>query len=268
MTPASITRCPRLAWAADVAEPGTALVPGRLLAEITRSLPGQPAQVQPGRRYGRPGRGSAEFSLGSAAVAGLPGAAQACDPAGTVDSGSLAAASQVVPSASRDDTLPMLDPGLHRYRRTGHDAGCHRPVPDGAPAVVLDPGRPGHPGVRAGARQDAGRRRPDHGAGRAGTASPRAEAEAGLSRDGQDEAAAGAGPRPADGMISFEGGGRLLTARLIARDFIKYRSRFPSVFGSQAEVPAPRRSSRRSGGCPWSPSAPARCGCRSASARS
>ena len=30
---------------ADVAEPGTALVPGRLLAEITRSLPGHPVEV-------------------------------------------------------------------------------------------------------------------------------------------------------------------------------------------------------------------------------
>ena len=31
---------------ADIAEPGTALVPGRLLAEITRSLPGQPAEFR------------------------------------------------------------------------------------------------------------------------------------------------------------------------------------------------------------------------------
>src|ERR1700733_5159670 len=30
---------------ADVAEPGTVLVPGRLLAEITRSLPGHPIEV-------------------------------------------------------------------------------------------------------------------------------------------------------------------------------------------------------------------------------
>ena len=31
---------------ADIAEPGSALVPGRLLAEITRSLPGQPAEFR------------------------------------------------------------------------------------------------------------------------------------------------------------------------------------------------------------------------------
>src|SRR3974377_1394017 len=35
----------RISIDADVTEPGTALVPGRLLAEITRSLPGHPVEV-------------------------------------------------------------------------------------------------------------------------------------------------------------------------------------------------------------------------------
>ncbi len=39
-------------------------------------------------------------------------------------------------------------------------------------------------------------------------------------------------------MISFAGGGRRLTARLIAGEFIRYRSRFPSEFSCRAEVPA------------------------------
>jgi hypothetical protein len=39
-------------------------------------------------------------------------------------------------------------------------------------------------------------------------------------------------------MISFEGGGRRLTARLIAGEFIRYRSRFPAEFGCRAEVAA------------------------------
>jgi DNA polymerase-3 subunit beta len=39
-------------------------------------------------------------------------------------------------------------------------------------------------------------------------------------------------------MISFEGGGRRLTARLIAGEFIRYQSRFPAEFGCRAEVPA------------------------------
>jgi DNA polymerase III beta subunit, C-terminal domain/DNA polymerase III beta subunit, central domain len=53
------------------------------------------------------------------------------------------------------------------------------------------------------------------------------------------DAAPGAGePHPAAGMISFEGGGRRLTARLIGGDFIRYRSRFPAEFACQAELPA------------------------------
>jgi DNA polymerase III sliding clamp (beta) subunit (PCNA family) len=39
-------------------------------------------------------------------------------------------------------------------------------------------------------------------------------------------------------MISFAGGGKRLTARLIAGDFIRYRSRFPAEFGCRAELPA------------------------------
>ena len=39
-------------------------------------------------------------------------------------------------------------------------------------------------------------------------------------------------------MISFEGGGRRLTARLIGAEFIKYESRFPSSFDASAELPA------------------------------
>ena len=39
-------------------------------------------------------------------------------------------------------------------------------------------------------------------------------------------------------MISFEGGNRRLTARLIGGEFIRYRSRFPAEFGSRAVLPA------------------------------
>jgi DNA polymerase III beta subunit, C-terminal domain len=49
---------------------------------------------------------------------------------------------------------------------------------------------------------------------------------------------AAAEPHPAAGMISFEGGGRRLTARLIGGDFIRYRSRFPAEFGCRAELEA------------------------------
>jgi len=41
-----------------------------------------------------------------------------------------------------------------------------------------------------------------------------------------------------EGMISFDSGGRRLTGRLIAGEFIKYESRFPAEYGCRAEMPA------------------------------
>ena len=39
-------------------------------------------------------------------------------------------------------------------------------------------------------------------------------------------------------MISFSSGGRRLTGRLIAGEFIRYESRFPAEYGCRAELPA------------------------------
>jgi DNA polymerase-3 subunit beta len=95
--------------AADVAEPGTALVPGRLLAEITRSLPGQPAEFAADGDVVGLTCGSAEFALVSLPLADYPELPPTPPLAGTIDGGELAAAvAQVLPAASRDDTLPML----------------------------------------------------------------------------------------------------------------------------------------------------------------
>jgi DNA polymerase-3 subunit beta len=44
--------------------------------------------------------------------------------------------------------------------------------------------------------------------------------------------------RAADAMIGFESGGRRLTTRLIAGEYIKYMSRFPDDFGSHGDMPA------------------------------
>jgi DNA polymerase-3 subunit beta len=44
--------------------------------------------------------------------------------------------------------------------------------------------------------------------------------------------------RAADAMIGFECGGRRLTTRLIAGEFIKYKSRFPGEFGCCGDMPA------------------------------
>src|SRR5260370_24652081 len=51
-------------------------------------------------------------------------------------------------------------------------------------------------------------------------------------------ASAGDSLRGADAMIGFESGGRRLTTRLIAGEYIKYMSRFPDDFGSRGDMPA------------------------------
>jgi len=225
----------RVVVPAEVAEPGTALVPGRLLAEIARSLPPRDVEFSSAADMVRMSCGSAEFELVSLPVEEYPGLPEPPAPSGTVDGGALAAAAaQVVPSASRDDTLPMLtgvcvdvDGRAMTLAATDRYRLAVRTV-DWTPAV---------PGLRAAALVPA-RTLADvartMGAGTAVTVAfnvPERD-------DARPGGTAHAEPRPADGMISFEGGGRRLTARLIGGDFIRYRSRFPAEFGCRAELPA------------------------------
>jgi DNA polymerase-3 subunit beta len=224
---AATTRLP-----ADIAEPGSALVPGRLLAEITRSLPGQPAEFRTDGDEVTLTCGSAEFALVSLPTAEYPELPPAPPLAGTVDGGDLAAAlAQVLPATSRDDTLPMLTgvcldirgdvvtlAATDRYRLAVRDLHW-APAQPGIRAIALVPGR---------TLADAAR-----------IMVPGVPVS--LSFVAPEEAAggtAGRGPRPVEGMISFESGGRRLTGRLIAGEFIKYESRFPAEYGCRAEMPA------------------------------
>jgi DNA polymerase III subunit beta len=221
---------------ADVNEPGTALVPGRLLAEITRSLPALDVEVASDADLVGLTCGSAEFSLVSLPVAEYPALPDPPPAAGTVDGGVLAvAAAQVVPSASRDDTLPMLTAvcldidgetltlaATDRYRMAVRDVRWDPAVP-GLRAAAMVPARTLADVARtmaAGSAVTIGFSAGEPGAGEATGAGP-----------GRD-------PRPADGVISFEGGSRRLTARLIGGEFIRYRSRFPAEYGSCATLPA------------------------------
>jgi hypothetical protein len=58
----------------------------------------------------------------------------------------------------------------------------------------------------------------------------------GTSRNGGTDPAGSL--RAADAMIGFESGGRRLTTRLIAGEYIKYSSKFPADFGSYGDMPA------------------------------
>ena len=221
---------------AEVAEPGTALVPGRLLAEITRSLPSQPVEVDQEKDDLIVTCGPASFTLVTLPVKEYPRLPELPLLAGTVDGGALATAiGQVAPAASRDDTLPVitgvnveLDGGAirlvatDRYRLAIRELGWNPARPDTqstmlVPAKTLsDAARMMAPGVpvRVMIR------------GELASSAARAAASAADSL------------HAAEAMIGFETAGRRLTTRLIAGEYIKYKSRFPEGFGSRGDMPA------------------------------
>ena len=222
---------------AEVAEAGTALVPGRLLAEITRSLPSLPVEVDHEKDDVTVTCGPASFTLVTLPVKEYPRLPELPRLAGTVDGGVLATAiGQVAPAASRDDTLPVIT-GVNleidgdtirlvatdRYRLAIRELGWN-PAHSGSRGTLLVPAKtlsdaarmmaPGVP-VRIMMRGEQG-------------------------ADGVWTAGASSGDslRAADAMIGFESGGRRLTTRLIAGEYIKYMSRFPEAFGSRGDMPA------------------------------
>ncbi|GAA3292408.1 DNA polymerase III subunit beta [Arthrobacter citreus] len=99
----------RLQIAADIAEEGTILVSGKLLAEICRSLPSAPVEVETdGSKVTLTCRNS-RFNLATMPVAEYPELPALPEVSGVVDGDAFAqAVSQVIIAASRDDTLPIL----------------------------------------------------------------------------------------------------------------------------------------------------------------
>jgi DNA polymerase-3 subunit beta len=231
---------------AEVAEPGTVLVPGRLLAEITRSLPSLPVEFADDPEGVSLTCGSASFTLVTLAVEEYPDLPALSQTAGTVDGGDLAAAiGQVAPAASRDDSLPLLTgvnlevdgetmtlAATDRYRLAMRDLAWS-PARPGASGTYLVPARtlvdaartmsPGEPvtiRLRADRDRDAELAR-EYGPDAAGHPDQQRSAS-----------------HTADAMIGFESAGRRLTTRLIAGEYIKYRSRFPADFACRADLPA------------------------------
>ena len=239
----------RISIDAEVAEPGTVLVPGRLLAEITRSLPGHPVEVDDKDDVTLT-CGPASFSLVTLPVGEYPRLPELPRLAGTVDGGVFATAiGQVTPAASRDDTLPVIT-GVNveingevitlvatdRYRLAIRELGWNPARPDArstllVPAKTLaDAARMMAPGVPV--------RIMTRGTDRAGARS--AQGAQGAQGGRRDEADPAGSLRAADAMIGFESGGRRLTTRLIAGEYIKYSSKFPADFGSCGDIPAAR----------------------------
>src|SRR5690349_3578122 len=95
--------------AAEIASPGSVLVSGRLLSDITRALPGKPVDVSvEGTRVSLI-CGSSRFSLPTMAVEDYPALPTLPEDTGVISSELFAEAiGQVAVAAGRDDTLPML----------------------------------------------------------------------------------------------------------------------------------------------------------------
>ncbi|MEP7765348.1 DNA polymerase III subunit beta [Sanguibacter sp. 25GB23B1] len=94
---------------AEVSEPGTVLVSGRLLAEISRSLPGKPVDFTVEGSKVTVVCGASRFTLLTMPVEDYPALPTMPDIAGSVAGDELThAVAQVTVAASRDDTLPLL----------------------------------------------------------------------------------------------------------------------------------------------------------------
>ncbi|MGH8868488.1 MAG: DNA polymerase III subunit beta [Actinomycetes bacterium] len=208
----------RVDVAADVSEPGRVLVSGRLLTDISRSLPDRPVEVALEGTRVAVTCGSARFTLLTLPVEDYPALPEMPTASGRVPSDVFATAvSQVAVAAGRDDTLPVLTgvrveiegdsvtlAATDRYRLAARQISWKPEQPD-LSAVALVPAR---------------------------TLADTAKTLAG---GGDVQLALSGGPQ-GEGMIGFESGGRRTTSRLIEGEFPKYNSLFPSEAGSVARV--------------------------------
>jgi len=98
---------------ADIALPGKVLVPGKLLAEISRSLPNKPITITLDGSRVLVTSGSAKFTLPTLSISEYPNLPELPETTGVVASDIFATAvAQVAIAAGRDDSLPTLT-GVH-----------------------------------------------------------------------------------------------------------------------------------------------------------
>jgi DNA polymerase III subunit beta len=211
-----------------VEEEGSALVSGRLLAEISRSLPARPVQITSEGGKAVLSCGSATFTLLTMPEDEYPALPEMPQVAGSVGSDAFASAvTQSATAAGRDDTLPALTGvrieierdtltlvSTDRYRLAVRELRWNPARPD-LSAAVLVPAR---------ALAETAR-----------SLTSGAEVSIALALPGEagpDGAAAGGG----DGMIGFEGGGRQTTTRLLGGEFPRYQALLPSHVNFTAEL--------------------------------
>jgi DNA polymerase-3 subunit beta len=206
------------------AEEGSALVSGRLLAEISRSLPARPVQITAEAGRAVLTCGSATFNLLTMPEEEYPALPEMPPAAGVVGSDAFATAvSQAAIAAGRDDTLPALTGvrieiegdtltliSTDRYRLAVRELRW-TPEREDTSAAVLVPARALSETARA--------------------LTTGAQVSIALALPGPD----GTG---GDGMIGFEGAGRRTTSRLLGGEFPRYQRLLPASQRSVAEMPA------------------------------
>jgi len=197
--------------AASVGEPGRALVSGRLLAEITRSLPPAPVEITTDASRVVITCGSTRFTLPTLPVKDYPDLPSMPPVTGRLESAAFAASvAQVVIAAGRDDTLPVLTgvkaeidgdrltlAATDRYRLSVRELRW-RPEDDAVTASALLPARTLSETARS-------------------LATSAAEVEISLGGGTGGEALAG-----------FTGGSRRTTTRLVEGQFPDYRKLLPA----------------------------------------
>ncbi|MGH3968046.1 MAG: DNA polymerase III subunit beta [Mycobacterium sp.] len=206
--------------AAEIASPGTVLVSGRLLSDITRALSNKPVDVHVDGTRVALTCGNARFSLPTMAVEDYPTL-----PALPAETGALAAElfaeaiGQVAVAAGRDDTLPMLTgirveisgekvvlAATDRFRLAVRELTWAAAAPD-IEAAVLVP------------------------------AKTLAEA-AKTSTDGGDvHLSLGSGSAVgSDGLLGISGNGKRSTTRLLDAEFPKFRQLLPAEHTAVATI--------------------------------
>jgi DNA polymerase-3 subunit beta len=202
-------------------EDGRVLVPGRLLADIVRSLPAAPVELR-----SESGRvvltcGPARFTLPTLQVEDYPALPAMPTTAGSLESDVFASAvAQVAVAAGRVDTLPQLTgvrveiegdqvtlAATDRYRLAVRTL-TWSPTDSALSATALVPAR---------------------------TLADTAKALTGGPEVTLALSSAGGGSA-GEGMIGFEGGGKRTTTRLIDGEFPKYRALLPDTAAATADV--------------------------------
>jgi DNA polymerase-3 subunit beta len=208
----------RITVAAEVAEPGTVLVLGRLLADISRNLPARPIDVATDGNKVQVTCGSSRFSLLMMPSDDYPTLPSSPAPTGTIAGDVFTqAVAQVSIAADRGDTLPILTGvrveiegdkvtllATDRYRLAMRELTWNPEATD-ASYVALVPAR---------------------------TLSDTAKA---LGASGSVQIALGSSAG-GDGLIGFEAGQRRATTRLLDGEYPKVTSIFPSSVDTEAVV--------------------------------